>query len=459
MFKRLISLSLVCFVFVSLASAQLFDSIGGTLKDANLGGTLGGGVAPVDPNAPVADLSFTPNGQRLINAEFDKLAGTLPDATPEQLGQFKQVIDQLLTAIDAEVVKLGENPHDMGTAVAAFFELAYFSYNNLDPAKEPSDAQGLAAIKQFRSLLSSNPKLLEMNNDQRQLFYEAAIGIPALFVAFQQYATEQGDTAGAEQWRTQVISLFKSTSGLDIAQVQYTEQGVVVAGTGAAPQTQTPQGDTTQATTPQATTPQATTPTATTPTATTPQATTPQATTPLSPEMQAQLDSMTPEQLQEMLPDCQTLVANSAAVAQSEEGKQSLALCQAIVAKAGGTATPATATPATNTPATPEQTPPAEQPTTGTANPLNPLGGNAADPFVGNFSGDNIALVLQGSNNTYTGELNFNNQPFPVQATGDGTNLTGTFTSGTNTFNFTATLQDKALTLVSDGSTFNLTKQ
>jgi hypothetical protein len=78
---------------------------------------------------------------------------------------------------------------------------------------------------------------------------------------------------------------------------------------------------------------------------------------------------------------------------------------------------------------------------------------------VGTFNGNNISLTLQGANNTYTGELTFNGTPFPVQATANGTNLTGTFTSGGNTFNFTATLQDKALMLVSDGSTFNLTKQ
>jgi hypothetical protein len=364
MLKRLFT-TLLLLVITSLASAQLFDSIGTTLKDANLGSTLEGGVAPVDPAAPTADLSFTPNGQRLINAEFDKLVGTVPDATPEQVEQFKQVIDQLLTGLDAEVEKLGENPHDLGTATAAFFELAYWSYHNLNPAKEIPDNQSLAAVKQFRTLLSSNPTVVAMTNDQRQLFYEAAIGIPGLFIALQQYAMQQGDTASADQWRSQVINLFKETSGIDVSQVQYTDQGVVVASAGQTPQGQTPQDQ-----------PETTQPT----------------------------------------PEAQTT---------------------------------------TETPTT--------QPTDNqTSNPLggaNPLGSETADPFVGSFSGDNLTLTLQGANGTYTGEMNFNGQPFPVQATAEGTNLTGTFTSGGNTFNFTATLQDNALTLTSDGSTFNLIKQ
>lgn len=446
MFKRLF-LPLLLFVVASLASAQLFDSIGGTLKDANLGGTLGGGVAPVDPATPTADLSFTPNGQRLINTELDKLVGTVPDATPEQVEQFKQVIDQLLTAIDAEVERLGENPHDLGTAVAAFFEFAYWSFHNLDPAKEIPDNQSLAAVKQFRTLLSSNPDLINMTNDQRQLFYEAAIGLPALFVAFQQYAADQGDTATADQWRSQVITLFKETSGIDISQVQYTDQGVVVASAGQTPQGQTPQGQTPEQ--PQTETTQ-------------PAPTTTQTTTQLSPEMQAAVDQMTPEELQEMLPPCQQVVANPEMAEQvaSEMGTdsaQALALCQAIVAKAGGSTSPTTTPTTTQTPTQPTNN---QETNTQQANPLetsNPLGG--ADPFVGSFSGDNLTLTLQGADNTYTGELNFSGQVFPVQATATGTNLTGTFSSGGNTFNFTATLQDKALTFISDGNTFNLQKQ
>jgi hypothetical protein len=364
MFKRLVAV-LLFFIVASLVSAQLFDSIGSTLKDANLGGTLEEGVTPTNPNAPVADLSFTPSGQRLINAEFDKLAGTVPDATPEQIEQFKQIVDQLLTSVDSEVQNLGENPHDLGTAVAAFFEFAYWSFHNLDPTKEIPDNQSLAAVKQFRALLSSNPAVVSMNNEQRQLFYEAAVGLPALFVAFQQYAAQQGDPASAEQWRSQMMALFKETSGIDISQVEYTDQGVVVAGAGQSPQP-------TQGENPQPT-----------------------------------------------------------------------------------TQTPTTQTPTTQP--TNNQQSNTQQSNTQQSNPLNPLGG--ADPFVGSFSGDNLTLTLQGANNTYTGEMNFGGQTFPVQATANGTTLTGTFSSGGNTFNFTATLQDTALTLVSDGSTFNLQKQ
>ena len=54
MFKHFRTLILVVFLIVSsFASAQLFDSIGGTLKDADLGNTLGGA-----PATTPADTSF-----------------------------------------------------------------------------------------------------------------------------------------------------------------------------------------------------------------------------------------------------------------------------------------------------------------------------------------------------------------------------------------------------------------
>ncbi|MGL4611240.1 MAG: DUF6683 family protein [Trueperaceae bacterium] len=380
MFKRFVGV-LLFVVLVSFGFAQLFDSIGGTLKDANLGSTLSNGVAPVDANAPVADLSFTPTGERLIFAEFDKLAATQADATPEQLEQFKSVLDELLTAIDEEIKRVGENPHDMGTAVAAFFEFAYSSYHNFDPAREIPDPQSLAAVNQFRTLLSQNPDVTAMDNEQRQLFYEAAAGLPAMFAAFQQYAIQQGDTAMADQWRTQVMTLFKDISGLDISQVQYTDQGVTVAGAG---QNQTAA-------------PQQTTPTNSTATNPTP------------------ANSTTPSTNQ---------TNNSAGTLSSN--------------------------PLGN---------PASVNSLGGSSGTNPLAAGTTEPFVGNFSGDNITLTLQGTNSSYTGELTFNGQPFPVKATATGTDLTGTFTSGGNTFNFTATLQNKTLSLTSDGSTFNLVKE
>ena len=190
---------------------------------------------------------------------------------------------------------------------------------------------------------------------------------------------------------------------------------------------------------------------------TTAQTTTPQTTTPtnIPPNIQAQVDAMTSEQIQQMAPSCQEALKDPEAAKQAagggETGEIALQICQAIVIKAGAVAT---STQQTQT----QQT--QENPLGGTEpaqNPLNPLEVAAADPFAGNFSSQNMALTLSGAG-TYTGQLTFNGQTFPVTATSNGQTLTGTFNSSGTDFEFSATLQDDIMTLQSGGSSFTLNK-
>lgn len=436
MFKRLFIAILLLFV-TSLASAQLFDSIGGTLKDADIGGSLGG-TPPAAP-ADTSSLIYTPDPA--VSAEvlqlFIENLSSSGQATPEQIAQFEEVAKTELTRENMQLfidqLFVGEGfKLDNIADVFAMYLIASFAVLN-DMTNGTTTEQDLIVRDQVVAAFASVPEMQQLSDKDKQTFAEALL-LSIIFLANDWQQALQG----VEGYDLETVKGYTRDTlvqmGIDPAQFDFTPQGLIRKGQSSG-QTTTPQQ-----------TPQTTTPT-----------TTPQTATTVSPEIQAQVDAMTPEELQEMVPQCEQLVANPDATSQLENGAMALQMCQAIIAKSGGTA------PTTNTQTPTTQTPDTQQPDNQNnplegSTPANPLGGTA-DPFVGSFSGDNLILTLQGANNAYTGELNFNGQPFPVQATANGTNLTGTFTSGSSTFNFTATLQDTALTLVSDGSTFNLTKQ
>lgn len=89
----------------------------------------------------------------------------------------------------------------------------------------------------------------------------------------------------------------------------------------------------------------------------------------------------------------------------------------------------------------------------------NLLGGGR-DPFTGEFSDSNIRLQLTGGRGLYQGQIQFQGQTFPASAeSSDDRNLTGKFTSGTDSFEFTGSLQGSTLTFITGGTTYQLRKQ
>ena len=89
----------------------------------------------------------------------------------------------------------------------------------------------------------------------------------------------------------------------------------------------------------------------------------------------------------------------------------------------------------------------------------NLLGGGS-DPFAGEFSDGNMRLQLTGGRGLYQGQIHFQGQTFPASAErSDDRNLTGKFTSGTDSFEFTGSLQGGTLTFVTGGTTYQLRKQ
>lgn len=89
--------------------------------------------------------------------------------------------------------------------------------------------------------------------------------------------------------------------------------------------------------------------------------------------------------------------------------------------------------------------------------PVNPLA--PSDPLVGTFADAQLSVTLQGGAGEYSGEIIFGGQTFPAAAQGEGNTLMGTFTSGANQFDFTATLEGDTLTFVTGGTTYMLERE
>ena len=82
-----------------------------------------------------------------------------------------------------------------------------------------------------------------------------------------------------------------------------------------------------------------------------------------------------------------------------------------------------------------------------------------ADTFAGKYSNDklNIEIVSAGGDD-YSGTIQMGDKKFPMTGHATGTELSGQFTSGTNSFPFTADLSDSGLKLSTGGTVYVLTR-
>jgi hypothetical protein len=89
----------------------------------------------------------------------------------------------------------------------------------------------------------------------------------------------------------------------------------------------------------------------------------------------------------------------------------------------------------------------------------NPLAKAAARPFAGEFTGENIALRLSydAARSEYAGNLTFQGQAYACSATEANGQLSGKFTAAGDSYSFAATRAGDKLTLVSDGTRYQLT--
>jgi hypothetical protein len=428
------NLLIILFLFGMTTHAQLFDSIGGTLKDSNLGGSLGSTPASPTPT-DTSFLSYTPDPavSEQVLTEFLTTLQNSGQVTPEQAAQMETAFRESLTPanmqlfIDELFVGEGLKLTNLADVLAIYIIASFVVLNDMNNGT--TTEQDLAVRNQIASAFASIPDVKNLSDAEKQKTAEALI----LFTIFLANDWQQAQQ-GVEGYDLDTVKAYTKDTllqmGIDPTQFDFTQQGLIRKGAGQATQgTQT--GTPTTQTMPPNT--QATAPTT------------------LTPELQAQVDAMTPEQLQQMLLQCQQLAANPSAADGIEKGQEVLAVCQAVIAKTAGT------TPNTQTTAPTTQTQgnnPLEQ--TNNQNAINPLGA-AADPLAGSYNGQNISLTLSGAG-TYKGELTFNGQTYPVQATANGPSLTGTFNSSGTNFDFTATLQGTTLTLLSGGSSFTLEK-
>lgn len=91
-------------------------------------------------------------------------------------------------------------------------------------------------------------------------------------------------------------------------------------------------------------------------------------------------------------------------------------------------------------------------------NPLaRPAASGSQDPLLGTFADDRLRVELKGGGGKYQGQMQLQGQTFPLSARStDGRTLKGTFASGGNNFEFSATLEGATLTLSTGGATYRL---
>ncbi|MCA9840411.1 MAG: hypothetical protein KC422_26115 [Trueperaceae bacterium] len=226
------NLVLVFVLFLSVANAQLFDSLNpaGVVNGAAVQSTVTN-LAPADASAePVADTSYVYSGQRLLSKQFVEGLKTSPEAanaTAEDFAGLEASINQILDQYDIVVRGIGENPYDLGTAMAAFFEFSYDILHGID--KAPTDAQTLGAIRQWRVAISKTPELLAKSNEEKQLMAESLSGTPLFYLALIENYEQNGQAQEAAQMKAQWLELFKQVTGVDVSELQYLEGGLYVA--------------------------------------------------------------------------------------------------------------------------------------------------------------------------------------------------------------------------------------
>lgn len=89
----------------------------------------------------------------------------------------------------------------------------------------------------------------------------------------------------------------------------------------------------------------------------------------------------------------------------------------------------------------------------------NPLAAGPADPAAGTWAGDGMEMALTGGGGRYQGTLRFQDNEFPVSATGQQGRLSGSFVAGGQTYPFTATIEGQQMSLESGGTRYTLARQ
>ena len=228
-------LLILTFFLLITAQAQLFDSIGGTLKDANLGGTLGTGTATPTP-ADTSFLSYTPDPavSEQIITEFVETLKSSGQATPEQVGQMEAAIRESLTReamqqfIDELFAGEGFKLDNLADVLAIYFIASFVVLNDL--VDGTSTEQDLAVRNQVITAFASVPEIKQLSDADKQKAAEGLI----LFTIFLANDWQQAQQ-GVEGYDLNTIKTYTKDTllqmGIDPAQFDFTPTGLVRKGT------------------------------------------------------------------------------------------------------------------------------------------------------------------------------------------------------------------------------------
>lgn len=99
-----------------------------------------------------------------------------------------------------------------------------------------------------------------------------------------------------------------------------------------------------------------------------------------------------------------------------------------------------------------------ENPLSKTAGTEDPAAKRIQDAYIGVYEGQEITVRLQPADGKFRGTLVFRKQSYPLEASRASDGIVGTFRVGDRSFGFQATIDGKAMTLESGGSSYKLEK-
>ncbi|GEM_PF-2019976 len=95
----------------------------------------------------------------------------------------------------------------------------------------------------------------------------------------------------------------------------------------------------------------------------------------------------------------------------------------------------------------------------GAAPAANPLAGAGGGQFAGSYAGDGVALVLRGTGESYSGQVQAGGKAYPLEARVSGSQLQGVFSDAGGQYQFAAVLKGDVLYFQTGGKRYALKRR
>ena len=184
------------------------------------------GIKPAESASPTESQNkaiatkFKPSGKR------DTLGKILEQLSPdaEQRKQLMPLFTEGFKAYETEAKKEGVE-NDVAAAMAFFIATHWSIYNE---GKEPSDAAGMATVRQLQNLLNS-PEMRSAKDADKQSLYEWCVMMSTFSLATYHVATEEKDEKLSKTLQDAAGTALKNLLGVEAERVQITDNGLEIS--------------------------------------------------------------------------------------------------------------------------------------------------------------------------------------------------------------------------------------